>query len=73
MSAGEANEFDFEWRNAGNTADLVAVRFITTIGIYPFIFEARFQVENDNERFRITNVSAGAVAIKYDASIFTRI
>ena len=72
MSAGESNRFDIQWRNAGNSANLAQIRIrIVTQGI--FTFTSRFNVENDNERFRILNVAAGTVAIDYNATILARI
>ena len=71
MSAGESNRFDIQWRDAANGANLsqIRVRMVTNT----FTFTSRFNVENENERFRILNVAAGTVAIDYNATILARI
>jgi len=66
--------FEFEWRNAGNTADLINQRItIHPAGGEVFLWNTRFQVENANERFRILNVVAGGVGVGFQATIFARI
>ncbi len=73
INADEVNTFLVEWRNALNTATLVSVRLRLGSGLRPILWNSRFDIENANERVRITNVNAGTVAIEYFASILARI
>ena len=74
MYAEENNEFDLEWRNAGNSANLRSIRFNLTPGGSPSLgFSSRFNVENADERFRILNVRIASPAIDYQAFLLVKI
>jgi len=74
LTVREQNILAFEWRNAANSADLWLQRLETppTGEVMPQ-FSSRFNVLNDNERFRIRVASAGTAAIEYQATILARI
>jgi len=66
--------FEFEWRDALNVADLTNERMtIEAAGGGMFVWNNRFNILNDNERFRILNVVAGGVGAGYQATIFAKI
>ena len=74
MTANETQSWDFEWRNAANSANLAAIRFKMVIATtITQIFTSRFNILNDNERFRVINAGAGGVGIAYNASILAKI
>ncbi len=65
------SDFAFEWRNAANSANLVALRWeFEATQLNTFLI--RLNVENDNERFRLLNVTAGNVGVVYQGTIFAR-
>lgn len=68
----ELNDFDLEWRNAGDTATLIALRFRAApsqLGA----FLTRMAIVNANERFRFVTVGASAAAQVYAAQLLVRI
>jgi len=72
MQAGANNTYTFEWRNAGNTADLWSqiLRFNPAVGDM-LNLSFRLDIANDNERFRI--LITGLVAATYQGTILARI
>lgn len=64
--------FEFQWRNAGNTANLVAQRLRNDAGGSPLQFYLMLEIQTDNERFRVTNVAAGGAGVDYQAGILAR-
>ncbi len=73
IDAQEANMFDFEWRNFDNTVILFRQRFMLESASGGHIqFFGRFDVVNDNERFRVLNITAAAVGQIYQCSILAR-
>lgn len=73
IMAGETADHDIEWRNAPNTGNLINIRVRTVLGAVTFLWKVRFQIENENERIRVTNVAAGNVGIEYTSTILARI
>ena len=71
FNASETNNFDLEWRNALNTATLATIAF-RNIPDDNYRFLSRFNVLNDNERFRFLTVSASNVGALYVATILAR-
>jgi len=74
--AGEQNIFEFEWRNAGNSANLVAQRFnLSNAGTIDqnIQFSTRLDVLNAGERFRVRLVGTGNVGVDYQASLFVKV
>ena len=74
VSTTETNAIDFQWRNAGNSANLFSQR----IQIEPTQGEnvqllVRILTANDDERFRLVTVRAAAVAEEYQGTIFAKI
>ena len=76
VQLGEGNTFVFEWRDAANAANLWTMQFSLAgpAGTYFNInsFQRRLEIANDNERFRILNLTAGTAGISYQASILAR-
>ena len=52
MFALEITTLQFEWRNAGNTANVTGQRWRINGNFDVLQFTSRFKVENANERFR---------------------
>ncbi len=73
IAAQEGNLFDIEWRNVDNTVTLVGIRVITSNEARTLTWETRLSIANDNERFRVSNVSAGNVGIIYSVDILARL
>ena len=72
----ETNNFEFQWRNAGNTANLVAQTFRTpTLGQGQgfAVIPIRLNIENNDERFRVVNLLIGGAGLDYQATIFAQI
>lgn len=72
----ETNNFQFQWRDAGNAANLWAQTFRTpTLGQGQgfAVIPVRLNVLNANERFRVLNLLIGAVGLDYQASILAKI
>ena len=72
MSAAEANNWELQWRNAGNTANLRAIEVRVNPG-QTIVFNSRFLVENVNERFRLVNLFVGGVGLTYNGTILARL
>ena len=74
QSSGEGNNFMFEWRNAGNTANLWAqdIRPAEAASPRVFIFSTRLEILTPNERFRFRTDGASA-AVDYQATILARV
>jgi hypothetical protein len=73
MMVREANFFAFQWRDAANTASLWDHRFLTVLETPNLSFGVRLNIENNNERFRVLNINAGAGGIEYQVSLLARI
>jgi len=73
MEMGEEAVQQIEWRNAGNTASLAVIRFRNGSDFNPMLWESRFDIQNDNERFRIVNPAVGGGGVTYSASILARV
>ena len=75
MTASDGAEFEFQWRNAGNTANLWTqlLRLHITSGVAWANVELRLLIANANERFRLLNAQAGGALTRYQASILARI
>ena len=73
LFALEVNTFEFQMRNAANSANLMGQRWRNDVGLELSLFEIRLQVENDNERIRVLNIVAGNVGIDYQVSLWARI
>ena len=75
MSIGETNILSFDWRNAANSANLFGVEFHLGRTVEQGLTSAdlRFDVANDNERFRISVFVNAGVGIRYQATIFAKI
>ncbi len=64
----------FEWRDAGNAANLWAQELETPgIGEDMPQFSTRLNIENAGERFRVRVDTGGGVGIQYQASILAKI
>jgi len=75
FAADVNTRFLIQWRNAANTADLWTQELFNVIaagGNPSFQFDVRFDVQNDNERFRILNAVAGAALTRFQATILAR-
>ncbi len=64
--------FIWEWRDAANGANLFTTRFIAGL-TGENILEVRFDIENPNERFRISNEAAPGAGIDVQAVIMAKI
>ena len=73
VMAGDRNEYAFEWRNAGNSANLASQLLASTVETRMVQFQARFDVQNDNERFRVIMDQAGTAAMVYQVTLYVRI
>ena len=77
VSLGEGNTLAFQWRNAANAANLWIQEFAVggPVGVFFNVntFVRRFDVPNDNERFRVLNLSAGAAGVGYQVTILARV
>ena len=71
MQAQTFNTFDLQWRNALNTANLVIHRFPVIASENEFV-SIRFDVQNDNERFRLVLTIAGGVGEDFQGTIAAR-
>ncbi len=70
----DSNEVDLQWRNAGNTATLRFLRFFNSPdGPGTTQFLARFNVQNDDERFRLILLSNANVGIVYQGVILAKV
>ena len=72
----ETNNFEFQWRNAANAVNLWTQTFRTpTLGQGQgfAVIPIRFQIENDNERFRVLNQLIGGVGLDYQATILAQV
>lgn len=71
----EVSVFEFQWRNAGNSADLVNQRLrVAESAVGGFItWPIRLTVENASERFRVINAQVGGVGVGFQVGIFARI
>ncbi len=69
----ESNQFNWEWRDVANTANLwqQQMAFLADQDGM-FIWENRLEIQNDGERFRFSNITAGAVGAGYQATILAR-
>ncbi len=72
LGASEGNTFDFQWRDAPNTATLRNIRLHVPVEAFP-LFLTRFTVENADERLRVLNVGAGNVGQVYNVTILAKI
>ena len=72
--ANESASLVFQWRDAANAANLYVQEFVTGPAGEPrtLIFDLRFDVANDNERFRMQNRVVGGVGSRYQATILAR-
>lgn len=71
--AGPINQdYDLEWRDVPNAANLVSQRW-TILARTNIETTVRFQIDNDNERFRVIIVGAGGAGNSYQATIMARI
>ena len=66
------NDYDLQWRDVANGANLVSQRW-TILARTNVHISTRFQVDNDNERFRVVLVGAGGAGNDYQATIMARI
>ena len=75
VSGTQVIQMGFEWRNAGNTADLWTQQ-IAIAGIQSTPFHAmvvRLDVQTADERFRVTALSTGTVGAIFQGSILAKI
>ncbi len=63
----EVNAMDLQWRDAPNAATLRFIRFDFDPDRQTIQFTSRFNVQNDNERFRVVTTGASGVGIEYYA------
>jgi len=73
IMSGERNEYAFQWRNAANSADLASQLFASTAEARIIVFENRFDVQNDNERFQVLMNAVGSAGIVFQATIYARV
>ena len=62
---------DFEWRDAPNAANLYTFR--THVALEVQTLSMRFNILNDNERFRISNTAAPGAGVDMQATIMASI
>ena len=70
--APQAHASDLEWRDAANAANLFSQRVNIALEDNN-IFAVRFNIENDNERFRVLNVAAPGVGITVQVTIMAKL
>ena len=70
---GEAQSVSFQWRDAANGASLWDQLFGVTVSERMVSFQSRFNVENENERFRVLQGGAGGGGITVQATILAKI
>jgi len=63
-------QIQLEWRNAGNTANLLRQRFAVDLSVQTLAL--RLNVENDNERFRLVNVAAPGAGVDMQGTIMAK-
>jgi len=71
--AGDRNEYAFEWRDAANATNLASQLLASTVEARVYQFQARFEVQNDNERFRVIMDQAGTAAVTYQVTLYARV
>ena len=69
VEAEETADHTIQWRDALNVASLREIRIRINVQKSTFIWTSRFNIENDNERFRVINVGAGGVGTGYQSVI----
>lgn len=72
MFGGNIITLDLEWRNAANTANLVAQRVQVNLDNRMFQVRMVLEIESVNERFRVITVDAGVAGTGYQSSILAR-
>ncbi len=71
MVADENHDMAIQWRDAANTVNLWQQRFLG-LALTPIVVDVRFEILNADERVRVSNLTAGAPATTYQASILAR-
>ncbi len=75
ISFEDVMNWEFQWRDAPNAANLRSTRLRSNIVEGPGVLElsTRLLIENANERFRVLNTSAGPAGTNHQASILAKI